>query len=67
MSAEKWNPQADLESLRWREDTVVTNYDGERVWLAPCYDADGRRSGVTDCCREAEPCERHAGGHDADV
>jgi len=24
-----------LEGLRWRADTVVENYEGERVWLRP--------------------------------
>lgn len=49
-----------LESLRWREDMVVTNCFGERVWLCPQLNAEGVRIGITDCCPEDEPCERHA-------
>lgn len=47
-----------MESLRWKEDIVVTNYDGVRVWLKPCI-REGRRIGITDCCLEADPCVRH--------
>lgn len=59
MSGERWNPAADLDSLRWREDTVITNHDGERVWLKPMY-VDGKRVGITDCCLADEPCDSHA-------
>jgi len=48
-----------LEGLRWGADTVVENYEGERVWLRPCLDGLGRRIGITDCCREDDPCGRH--------
>jgi hypothetical protein len=48
-----------LESLRWKEDMLITNYDGERVWLMPCYDEFGKRIGITDCCFESAPCSRH--------
>ena len=47
-----------LEGLRWHEDMVVLNYGGERVWLKPRL-LDGVRIGITDCCPEATPCERH--------
>jgi hypothetical protein len=48
-----------LESLRWKEDMLVTNHFGDRVWLKPCIQ-DGKRIGITDCCFAEEPCERHA-------
>lgn len=48
-----------LASLRWHEDMVVTNYEGERVWLAPCFDKEGKRHGITDCCLESDPCDYH--------
>lgn len=47
-----------LDSLRWTEDMVITNYEGERVWLKPCY-IDGKRVGITDCCLESDPCDYH--------
>lgn len=48
-----------LKHLRWKEDTVVTNHEGERVWLKPCVEG-GVQIGITDCCLESHPCERHA-------
>lgn len=47
-----------LESLRWKEDQVITNYDGDRVWLKPCF-VGAVRAGITDCCLESEPCDWH--------
>jgi hypothetical protein len=49
-----------LDSLRWSEDRVITNHEGERVWLKVLYDGSGKRIGITDCCLEESPCERHA-------
>ena len=60
MSAESWNVEAELASLRWRANMVVVNHFGERVWLKPLFDAKGRLLGITDCCLENEPCSRHA-------
>lgn len=48
-----------LKALSWNVDMVITNYDGERVWLGPCLNAEGRRIGITDCCPESAPCEHH--------
>lgn len=48
-----------LKALRWREDMLITNDFGERVWLAPCFDKDGNRIGITDCCFEEDPCAWH--------
>lgn len=48
-----------LESLRWDVDQIITNYDGERVWLGPASDDNGKRIGITDCCPEERPCTRH--------
>lgn len=59
MTASLWDPEAELAALRWRPDMVVTTPFGERVWLKPCYDQLGRRIGITDCCPEDDPCERH--------
>ena len=47
-----------LETLRWKADMVVTNYDGQRVWLKEAYNK-GVRIGITDCCLEEHPCEWH--------
>lgn len=47
-----------LKDLRWEEDMVITNDEGERVWLKPCY-IDGKRVGITDCCLESDPCDYH--------
>jgi hypothetical protein len=45
-------------------DTVITNYDGTRVWLKDVFDTQGRRIGVGECCLEAAPCAWHAAlGH----
>lgn len=52
------NAEALLGSLRWKADTLVTNYFGEVVWLKPCY-LNGKRIGITDCCFVDDPCERH--------
>ena len=48
-----------LIALRWREDMAVVNPFGEHVWLCPCYDSEGKRIGITDCCLVSEPCEHH--------
>lgn len=53
------NPKDMLDALRWREDTVITNHEGERVWLKPCINSDGKRIGITDCCPADDPCEYH--------
>ena len=55
---EAHDPEALLDSLRWREDIVITNHDGERVWLGPCF-LNGKRIGITDCCLEGDPCDWH--------
>lgn len=67
MSASGWDPHEELKSLRWREDMIVTNDFGERVWLKPLLvneryeeDPNGRRIGITDCCFADDPCLRHA-------
>ena len=60
--AEKITPEDAeklLESLRWHEDMVVTNHEGDRVWLKLFFDESGKQCGITDCCPEAWPCERH--------
>ena len=52
-----------LNSLRWKEDTVIENYDGERVWLkqTAVYRRDGTLQyiGITDCCLVGHPCAWH--------
>jgi len=59
-----------LQAMRWREDMIVVNDFGERVWLKALFvDRDyntvspetpgARRLGITDCCCAAFPCERH--------
>ena len=48
-----------IDFLQWKEDMLVTNDFGERVWLGPCYDEDGKRIGITDCCFEDDPCPHH--------
>ncbi len=48
-----------LAANRWHEDMVVTNHDGERVWLKVARDDRGQRIGITDCCLEVEPCAHH--------
>ena len=58
MSAEPWDIEAELSSLRWRADIIVTNPFGERVWLRSLRPEEGR--GITDCCPEDMPCARHA-------
>jgi|GEM_PF-5449322 len=47
-----------LSGLRWREDMIVTNHEGERVWLKPCV-VQGKRLGITDCCLADDPCDYH--------
>lgn len=49
-----------LNDLRWKEDMVITNYNNERAWLKPCLDDSGKRIGITDCCLESDPCDRHS-------
>lgn len=51
--------QNTLESLRWKADTIITNYEGETVWLKPRFNAQGKRIGITDCCLSDAPCPRH--------
>lgn len=48
-----------LESMRWKEDMVITNHEGERVWLKPCLNNAGERIGITDCCLADDPCDWH--------
>lgn len=48
-----------LSALRWKENMVVTNDFDERVWLRPLLDKERKRIGITDCCFESDPCERH--------
>lgn len=43
-----------LSELRWTADRIITNYEGERVWLKKIPE------GLTDCCFASEPCEFHA-------
>jgi hypothetical protein len=47
-------------SLTWHEDQIITNHEGMRVWLKPCYSESGKRIGITDCCFADAPCDRHA-------
>ena len=46
-------PQDILDALRWRADMIITNYEGERVWLKQI------KGGITDCCLASAPCQRH--------
>jgi hypothetical protein len=48
-----------LAELRWDVDQLITNHEGERVWLGAAFDAEGKRIGITDCCRAEDPCEHH--------
>ena len=43
-----------LEELRWTADRIITNYDGDRVWLKQI------EHGITDCCLAESPCGHHA-------
>lgn len=51
--------EALLESLRWKADMIITNYEGERVWLKELFH-EGKQIGITDCCAADEPCDYHA-------
>ena len=53
------DPESVLRSLRWKEDTKVITPFGEHVWLKPCYNAVGKRIGITECCFVNDPCEHH--------
>jgi hypothetical protein len=48
-----------LESLRWKLDMQVTNYDGVAVWLGPCLNENGKRIGIMECCEASDPCAHH--------
>ena len=48
-----------LQHLRWKEDDCVINCFDEKVWLKPCFGANGNRIGITDCCFANNPCGRH--------
>lgn len=48
-----------LLNLRWDVDSLITNYDNERVWLRAAFDEEGKRIGITDCCFADSPCEHH--------
>jgi len=52
--------QAVLDAARWKEDMAITNHYGERVWLCPSYNREGKRTGITDCCLVDDPCKHHA-------
>lgn len=56
-----WNPRQEVSSLRWKEDTLVTNRFGERVWLKPLTNEAGKQIGITECCPEDAPCSKHVG------
>lgn len=47
-----------LAGLRWDVDSLITNYEGKRVWLKACTVA-GVRVGITDCCLAENPCSYH--------
>lgn len=49
-----------LDSLSWTLDDPITNHFGEEVWLGPCFNSEGKRIGITDCCFQDSPCEHHA-------
>jgi hypothetical protein len=59
LTPEQRQVKALLKSLRWSEDMVITNHEGERVWLKPCLNREGGRIGITDCCPEEDPCDHH--------
>lgn len=42
-----------MSQLYWKANAIVTNHDGERVWLKQIPE------GITDCCHVAEPCDLH--------
>ena len=39
--------------------TVITNIDGNRVWLKESFTPHGKLVGVIDCCPVLHPCPRH--------
>jgi hypothetical protein len=47
------DPRELLLDLRWTADRIITNYDGERVWLKQI------EHGLTDCCAVDNPCDYH--------
>lgn len=51
-----WDIDAELKSLRWGPDMVITNYAGERVWLKT---DEEYTYCITDCCLEDDPCPKH--------
>jgi len=48
-----------LEAARWKADMLVTMHFGERMWLKALIE-NGRQIGITECCLEESPCERHS-------
>lgn len=48
-----------MHMLRWDVDHCVVNHEGERVWLKACFDDQGNRIGITDCCPAEDPCDHH--------
>ena len=48
-----------LRHLRWRVDQRIINHFGQEVWLRACYDATGKRIGITECCFADDPCDHH--------
>lgn len=44
--------------LSWDADQKVFNHF-EWVWLKACYDENGKRIGITDCCEVISPCAWH--------
>ena len=57
------DPISRLNSSRWKEDMLVTNHFGERVWLkreCPASLIDVYPNGyITECCAEESPCKHH--------
>lgn len=44
----------------WDVDMLVDTHRGEKFWLGPCLNEKGERIGITECCPEDQPCQRHA-------
>ena len=41
------------------QDGLEAGEFGQEVWLRACYDATGKRIGITECCFADDPCDHH--------
>ena len=54
------DPVLKLISLRWDVDSLVFLEEYKALyWLTACLDKEGKRIGITACCKNGDECSYH--------